>query len=545
MELLISQPEGDLKTVELQSEALSLGRSADNDLAYPHDPWLSRYHLSFERRPSGWFVRDCESRNGTILNAKPLREAKRLRAGDRLQAGNLVIEVREPKAQKEIITFLAEERDRSARETTVVTSLDKVLRKASVSGHQAAEPTLSTGRVVQALIRAGQELASHQPLEEVFSIILDLALSAVQAERGVILSLERGELILRASKGEGFSLSTAVRDRVLRDKCSLMVTDAQMDAGFREQKSIVLHGVRSMLAVPLQTREQVIGLLYVDNAAVIRQFSKEDLDLLTVMANVAAIRIEHARLAEVEQAEKLMELELAQASEIQQSLLPAEAPCCNGYDVAGYNLPCQAVGGDYYDFLNYEDGRLGLAVGDVAGKGLPAAIMMSSLQARVQMLVETSPDPARAVTALNRRVAERCPSGKFITFFFALLDPQSGLVRYSNAGHNYPLLIRASGEVEQLRRGGLVLGIDTSFEYQSEETALAHGDMIAMYSDGVTEARRPSGEEFGEQGLTEFLVARRAAPCSDLVNTLVQHVREWCGSPSFHDDFTVVLLRRL
>ena len=545
MELLISHPEGASKTIELKQDMLSLGRSSDNDLAYPDDPWLSRYHLCFERKANGWFVRDCESRNGTVLNARTLREPKRLRPGDRLYAGNLTIEVRERPAQKQVITFVPDERDRSTREATVVTSLDNVLRTTSASGQQAKDSTLNTGRVVQALIHAGQELASHRPLEEVFSMILTLALSAVQAERGVILTLEKGELILRSSKGEGFAVSTAVRDRVLREKCSLMVTDAQMDSALREQKSIVLHRVRSMMAVPLQTREQVIGLIYVDNGAVIRPFSKEDLDLLTVMANVAAIRIEHARLAEIEQAEKLMQLELAQASEIQQSLLPAEAPACPGYDVAGYNLPCQAVGGDYYDFLSYKDDRLGLVVGDVAGKGLPAAIMMSSLQARVQMLCETRPDPAQAVTILNRAVAERCPPGRFITLVYALLEPRTGQVGYSNAGHNYPILIRASGEVEQLRRGALVMGIQPWIEYELSETSLAPGDLLALYSDGVTEARRASGEEFGESGLTEFLTARRTAPCSEVVNSLAQHVREWCGQPSFHDDFTVVLLRRL
>jgi serine phosphatase RsbU (regulator of sigma subunit)/pSer/pThr/pTyr-binding forkhead associated (FHA) protein len=546
MELVISQPEGALKTVELRTTPMSLGRSADNDLPYPDDPWLSRYHLCFERRAGNWFVRDCESRNGTILNARALREPRRLRAGDRLYAGNLTIEVRERASSPEqVIRFVPEERDSSTRESTVVTSLDNVLGKTGVTGQAVKEAPLASGRVVQALIRAGQELASHQPLEEVFSVILNLALSAVQAERGVILTLEKGELALRASKGDGFTISTAVRDRVLREKCSLMVTDAQTDSALREQKSIVLHRVRSMLAVPLQTRDRVIGLIYVDNGAVIRPFSKEDLDLLTVMANVAAIRIEHARLAEVEQNEKLIELELAQASEIQQSLLPAEAPAREGYDVAGYNLPCRAVGGDYYDFLNYKDGRLGLVVGDVSGKGLPAALMMSSLQARVQMLVETSPDPAQAVATLNRKFAERCPLGKFITFFYALLDCETGRVSYSNAGHNYPILIRADGTVEQLRRGNLILGIDPGVDYELNETVLQPGDLLALYSDGVTEARRASGEEFGDQGLTAFLRARHAEPSRQVVEALAQHVREWCGEPSFHDDFTVLLLRRL
>jgi phosphoserine phosphatase RsbU/P len=545
MELVISQPEGVRKTVELCKDSFSVGRSADNDLAYPDDPWLSRYHLCFERRTAGWFVRDCESRNGTVLNAKPLREAKRLHGGDRLHAGNLTIEVREREAQKRVITFTPEQHETPMRETTVVTSLDNVLRKTTVSGLQTPDASLAGGRVVRALIRAGQELAGHQPLEEVFSTILQLALSAVQAERGVILTLEKGELVLRASKGEGFAVSTKVRDRVLSEKCSLMVTDAQREAGFREQKSIVLHGVRSILAVPLQTREQVIGLLYVDNGAVIRPFSKEDLELLTVMANVAAIRIEHARLAEVEQAEKLMEMELAQASEIQQSLLPSEAPACPGYDIAGYNLPCHAVGGDYYDFLLYPDGRLGLAVGDVSGKGLPAAIMMSSLQARMHMLVESSPDPARALTALNHSVTERCPLGKFITMVFGLLDPATGRFAYANAGHNYPLLIRADGQVEQLRRGGLVLGLNSAVEYPLDECALHPGDLIALYSDGLTEARRPSGDEFGERGLSDFLLERRTSSCSSMVKGLVDHVRAWTGQPLFQDDFTVVLLRKV
>ncbi len=546
MDLVISRPEGESRTVELSKTALSLGRSADNDLAYPDDPWLSRYHLSFEHRATGWFVRDCESRNGTMLNAKTLREPRRLRAGDRLHAGNLTIEVIEnTPTEKKVITFVPDEEEGSTREATVVTSLDNVLQKASASGQQAKDTSLNSARVVRALIRAGQELAGHQPLEEVFSVILNLALSAVQAERGVILTLEKGELMLRASKGDGFVISTAVRDRVLREKCSLMVTDAQSDSALREQKSIVMHRVRSVLAVPLQTREQVIGLLYVDNGAVIRPFSKEDLELLTVMANVAAIRIEHARLAQLEQAEKLMELELAQASEIQQSLLPAAAPHRDGYDLAGYNLPCRSVGGDYYDFLNYKDGRLGLAVGDVSGKGLPAALLMSSLQARVHMLLETGPDPAQAVTILNRSLAERCPLGKFITFFYALLDCETGRVSYSNAGHNYPILIRADGQVEQLRRGDLILGINPAVEYGVDETFLRPGDLLALYSDGVTEAKQSSDVEFGEQGLIEFLSARRTQSCEELVKMLVQHVREWSGEPSFQDDFTVVLARRI
>jgi sigma-B regulation protein RsbU (phosphoserine phosphatase) len=544
MELLISGPEDSSKTVELAEDNLSLGRSADNDLPYPQDPWLSRYHLRFERQNGDWFVKDCASRNGTTVNNTSLKQRYRLRKGDRIYAGHLTIEVREsPRAPAQpVVSFVAQDERKTTGET-IVTSLDEVLSKTANATE--SDSTLTTNRVVRALIRAGQELAVHRPLMEVFGAILEFSLSAISAKRGVILTLEQnGELAVRASKGEGFSISTAVRDSVLRDKCSLMIRDAQVDDVFRRQKSIVLHSVRSMMAVPLQTGDRVIGLIYVDNGAVIHPFSQEDLDLLTVMANVAAIRIEHARLALIEQMEQLMESELAQASEIQRSLLPAEAPVSKEYELAGHNVPCRTVGGDYYDFLPYPDGRLGLVIGDVSGKGLPAALMMSSLQARVQMLIETQPDPASAVGVLNRNIAARCPLGRFITFFYGLLDPATGLLSYSNAGHNYPLVIRADGSVERLSGGGIIMGLLPTAPYELKHIQLNPGDLLALYSDGVTEAANDRDHEFGEHGLIDFLLAHRSAPCAEIANGLVQHVRNWSAAPSFADDFTIVLARR-
>ncbi len=547
MELLISGPEGSSTNVELHEPKLSLGRSADNDLAYPDDPWLSRYHLTFEKHDDGWILQDCASRNGTVVNAVSLKEPHRVRSGDRIYAGHLTIEVREkvPEGSKPVISFVTQEEERITREATIVTSLDKLLGKgSSASARAERDVTLNTTRVVGALIRAGQELAGHRPLDELFQVILKLALSAMEAKRGVIMTLEEGDLVVRASEGDGFSISTSVRDRILREKCSLVISDAQLDDALRQQRSIMIHRVRSMMGVPLQTGDRVIGLIYVDNGAVLRPFSQEDLDLLTVMANVAAIRIEHARLAEVEQSEKLMELELAQASEIQAMLLPTTAPVYPGYDLAGHNLPCRTVGGDYYDFVPYEDGRLALVVGDVSGKGMPAALLMSSLQARVQMLRETNPDPASAVTLLNRNLAERCPLGKFITFFYALLDPVSGSLHYSNAGHNYPLLLRANGSVEMLKGGGLVLGLFPMAHYETHETHLEPGDMLALYSDGVTEASSPAGDEFGEDALADFLTQRKSDPCEHLVAELIGYLRSWHGSNAFTDDFTIVLVKR-
>lgn len=550
MELLILGPDGGSSTVPLMKEALSLGRAADNDLPYPNDPWLSRYHLRFERTGEGWIVRDCESRNGTIVNATSLKlQPHKLAAGDRIYAGHLTLEVRDSSdSSRRVISFVPPSKSSSVeRQATMVTSLDRVLgQTGGAKLKHDSESSLNTSRVVQALIRAGRELAGHRPLDELFKVILDLSLSAVDAMRGVILTLEKaGELEVVASKGEGFSISTAIRDRVLRDKESIMIGDAQLDAALAQQKSIVSQQVHSIMAVPLQTGERVIGLIYVDTGDLISPFSQENLDLLTVMANVAAIRIEHARLNLVEQAEKLLEMQLNQASDIQRSLLPTDVPIVYGYSFSGLNLPCQTVGGDYFDFIPYSDGRLSLLVGDVAGKGLAAALMMSSLQARVQMLAESAPEPAPAITALNRNLSARFPLGKFITFFYGVLDPESGGIHYANAGHNYPLIVRKDGSYETLKGNGMVLGIIESSNYEAHEAKLELGDTLALFSDGVTEARSRDGEEeFGDNRLGEFLSARRTKPLDDIIQELVDYLREWSGHPGFADDFTMLLARR-
>lgn len=548
MELVILGPEGDSKSFAMQKPRVSLGRSADNDLSYPNDPWLSRYHLCFERQGAQWTVQDCDSRNGTMINAVPLKQLHLLNPGDRIYAGHLTIEVHSERedSSKSVVSFVGTAHEPLPMGGTIVTNLEKVLGQTAHPQIRREDVTLTTARVVRALIRAGQELSSHRPLDKLFEVILDLTISAVDAARGVILTLEKdNDLKLRASKGAEFSISTAVRDRVLREKCSLMISDAQMDEAFREQKSIVMHKVRSMMAVPLQAADRVTGLIYVDTGQALKPFSQADLDLLTVMANVAAIRIEQARLIEVEQSEKLMESELASASEIQRGLLPTDSPHIEGYEVAGFNLPCRTVGGDYYDYLPYHDGRLALLVGDVAGKGLPASLMMSSLQARVHMLSDSSPDPAAALNVLNRNVARRCPPGRFITFFYSVLDPITGKLKYANAGHNHPLLIHGDGSYAALRGHGMVMGILADSHYQGYEVALDAGETLALFSDGVTEARSAdTWQEFGEQRLGAFLAAHRFESPQQIIDQLVSYLREWSGQQAFADDFTMVIVKR-
>lgn len=545
MQLVITALDGTARKVDLQDAVISVGRASDNTLPYPSDPALSRYHLCLEPSTEGWLLKDCGSRNGTIVNSSLLEGSHLVEPGDRIFAGHLTIDVCESPVEsndvKGVVRFVRPDTESFRREATIVTNLSELLGD---DKRMAAQSALSSSRAVRALIRAGQELAGHRPLQQLFEVILELALSAVEAARGVILIAENGALAVRASRGESFTISTAVRDRVIRDRSALLVKDALIDTALRKQESIILQRIRSFMAVPLQTGNQVIGILYVDNGTLLRPFSQEDLELLTVMANVAGVRIEHGRLLAVEQQEQLTQLEMGQASEIQQNLLPAEAPNVPGYDVAGFNLPCRTVGGDYFDFLRYSDGRLGLFIADVCGKGMPAALMMSMLQARVEMLFETEPDAATALTILNRNIARRCPIGRFVTAFYGVLRPETGELHYANAGHNYPIVLRASGAMEFVQGAGLVMGLFGTVSYHSHCLRLHKGDLLVLYSDGVTEATSLEGPQFGEQGLTSFLAAHAADSCRQVVDHLVGHVRSWSGASTFADDFTVVLAKR-
>jgi serine phosphatase RsbU (regulator of sigma subunit) len=325
----------------------------------------------------------------------------------------------------------------------------------------------------------------------------------------------------------------------------VLVRDTSADEAFRERRSIVEQNVRTLIAVPLQTREEIIGLIYVDSPSLIREFTKDDLGMLTVMANVAAIRIEQSRFAELEKARQIMERDLEQAAMIQRQYLPSTAPKVPGLEVAGYNAPCRTVGGDYYDFFAYPSGRVAMVLGDVSGKGMAASLMMMGLQARVQVLIDEPEDLAATLTRLNRITAANCPPARFITFFVCILDGKTGDLIYGNAGHNAPLILRADGKYEELTDGGPPLGILADFTYRQFRNKLEPGDMLAIFSDGVTEAVSPDDQDFDTAHLAKAIFAHREESAADIISRVNEDIVQWTKGAPAADDVTLIVARRL
>lgn len=544
-ELQILSPDGKSRIVPLNTERITLGRSSASELSFADDNGLSRQHLALEREGEDqWHLQDLGSKNGTILNGAKVVGRIALQPGDRIMAGHLILIYSGAHAapiSKPVVTFdVNEEPEEKTSSSTVITNLEGVIQPDKATGDAGF-----AAAQVSALIRAGNELAGHRPLPELFRFILDLSIQTVKADRAVLMTLEDGELVVRANKGEGFHISTAVRDRVLNTGMSVLVRDTSIDDAFRERRSIVEQNIRTLMAVPLQTRDRIIGLIYVDSPSLLREFTKDDLNVLTVMANVAAIRIEHTRFAEVEQARQLMARDLDQAAEIQQGLLPSVAPVIRGLELAGHNAPCRTVGGDYYDFFPYEGSRVAMVLGDVSGKGMPASLLMMGLQARVQVLIEEPKNLASVMTRLNRITSANCPSNRFISFFFCILDGDTGELTFCNAGHNPPLIIRADGKWEELSGGGPVLGILPTVEYQEHRIRLEVGDTLVIYSDGVTEAANMAQDEFEVERLAQCVVENRERSAAKIVEAVNKAVAEYTSVAPQSDDITLVVARRV
>ncbi|MGH7730690.1 MAG: PP2C family protein-serine/threonine phosphatase [Candidatus Eiseniibacteriota bacterium] len=307
--------------------------------------------------------------------------------------------------------------------------------------------------------------------------------------------------------------------------------------------------VRAVLAVPLRVGNRVTGMLAVTNRVPGRRWTADEIQDLDILATHSAgvieqarLRVEAQRTKELEEEKRLMDRELNYARDRQMSLVPSAPLTCGPWEVHGKVVPARQVGGDYYDFFPLGEGRFGIAIADVSGKGLPAAILMANVQGLVRAFCDGERDVPEAIRQVNRGVCRSARDGQFITLFFGEVDSARSVLRYTNAGHNSPYLRRANGSLEELATGGLILGLFEDAAYERGEVAFAAGDALLLYSDGLPEAANSQDEMFGDERLRGLWRECATVPSADLIEHLLRGIGAFRGSAGQSDDMTALVV---
>jgi sigma-B regulation protein RsbU (phosphoserine phosphatase) len=410
-------------------------------------------------------------------------------------------------------------------------------------------------RQLQAVARIAYLLNSPLPLDDLLRELVTLAAQVVQAEAASLFRLDtsQNELVFDVVTGpkqealtrKRLPVGLGVAGWVAQQRTVVAVPDVLTDARFYPAFDAELgFQTRNLLAVPMFRRGDLVGVLEVVNRKGETTFTAEDELVLTTFASQAAVAIDNARM-QAELLEKVrLEQELAIAARMQADLLPKRMPALAGYDVAARMVPSETIGGDFYDFIPIAHDHVGITVADGAGKGIPGALLMALTRSALNVQVTTAYAVRDIIAKLNNHLATETAPHLFVTLFYGALDIPGRRLTYTNAGHPAGLLLRGEG-CRRLETGGPLLGVIPGESYEEEQVRFLPGDLLALYSDGVTEAMDPAGGAFSENRLVTALRASAHLPSVQIVRRVHDEVTRFIGGRSFADDFTLLIVKVL
>ena len=523
------------RVIHIDKPVFSIGRRSGNDLQLVGSD-VSRDHAEIALDNGRFLLRDRGSRYGTYVNGESVSEHE-LKHGDLVRLG------------------------RSGGAELVFLLDDATQSPASSDKHTTS--AVGDLRQVAALLEGLRALGSGRVLDEVLALVMDSALEVTGAERGFIMLASadnENELEFKIARGrgrvtlsgKGFETSRKIPEEVFKTGQEKIVADLLDGDLANVHMGTVALGIRHVLCTPLKlvryldkadmpNVEKRIGVLYLDSRERGALLSRAARAALETLATEAAVAIENARLYRETLEKARMEQELRIAAEIQQALLPEPRRKGEFFEAVGQSVPCRSIGGDFFDYVDLPNGAFGFAVGDVAGKGAPAALLTAVLQGVFASQASSGSSPSETLSRVNIALIRRAIESRFATALYAVIGSK-GELTYCNAGHNPPMVFGKDG-VQRLEKGGLILGLFEHATFEEGTATLDPGDLLVAFSDGVTEALSTEGEEYGEQRLLDCVQANRDKSVAELLDSIFASVREFTAGAVQSDDVTALVLR--
>lgn len=519
-----------LRVVVIDKPTVTIGRRVGNDVHLTGSD-VSRDHAQIVWIDGRHVLRDHGSSAGTFVNGEQVKE-RILSHGDRVQCGS---------SGKIELVFLVDE------------NAATLVQRGPASGGEL--------RQVAILLDALRAMGSGRVLDEVLTLVLDSAIEVTGAERGFIMLADSAgtlEMKLARAHGQvtlpnaGFTTSRKIPQEVFETGQQKVVADLLDSSIADAHQGTLALGIRHVLCTPLRLVRYVdradaaseprnIGVLSLDSREKGKLLLPATQTALETLAAEAAVAIENARLYRETVEKTRIDQELRMASTIQQALLPSARKAAGFFDAMGASIPCRAIGGDFFDYLDLSDKRVGFALGDVSGKGPPAALLTAMIQGILSAHAFTPMDARAMMAAINRGLLLRAIQGRFATAFFAILD-RDGTLICSNAGHNPPMLFGRRG-MRRLETGGMPLGLFETTEYGQESVSLEPGDTLVVFSDGVSEALTAAGEEFGDQRIQDVVTGLLSETPERILRGLLDAVGAFTNGAVQNDDITAIVVR--
>jgi len=550
--------DGQAKVVELGNSEMIIGRLPECEVQLPSN-MVSRKHARVFPQETGYSIEDLGSGNGTFVNGQKIEGVYQLKSNDRLKFGPILVRYETTgdgemdAGQRALMN--------ATRAGAVEISEDQGNATATILGSLESGTGFNLLDVrpqekLKAVLDISRALAGTLEVEKLLPRILDSLFQIFPAaDRGCILLKDSrtDEMIPRAmkhrreSEDASVKLSRTILKSVLEQKKAILSADATSDARFDASESISSLTIRSMMCVPmLDLQGEPVGIINIDTQNPLTQFKNEDLDIMMTVAGQAALSYESAKLLQSYVQKQKQDNEMNIARNVQHALLPESLPNITGYEFFASYDSAQAVGGDYYDIIATKDGRIWLAFGDVAGKGVPASLVMSRMSSVVRSVSEFVTDAAEAVSRINDHMCAKAVEGRFVTFVLIILDIQNHHMHVVNAGHMSPMIRKPDGAIEEFsdESVGVPIGVIEGFPFEAVERPLAPGETVVIYTDGVSEAMNPKNELYGIEKLRDFVTQGAANPAL-LGVSIREDVRKHANGREQNDDITLMVFGRV